>query len=114
MPESGVPQATRRGRSRPSYLHHFESHDPGMKKLDAEAFLTAISLQANQSRHPEGVTFELTYGCNLRCVHCFNPTHRALPQELKTCEVLQILDQLAAFGVLTVTFTGGEPTLRPD
>lgn len=85
-----------------------------MKKLDAEAFLTAISLHADQSRHPEGVTFELTYGCNLRCVHCFNPTHRAMPQELKTWEVLQILDQLAAFGVLTVTFTGGEPTLRPD
>jgi radical SAM protein with 4Fe4S-binding SPASM domain len=85
-----------------------------MKRLDTQVFLSTMELRASQTRHPEGVTFELTYGCNLRCVHCFNPTHRALPQELRTSEVLRLLDQLADFGVLTVTFTGGEPSLRPD
>jgi len=65
-------------------------------------------------RRPEGVTFELSYGCNLRCVHCANPTHRALPAELSTEEICGILTQIAALGVMTVTFTGGEPTIRPD
>ena len=85
-----------------------------MKPLDIETFVTRVALQASHIRHPEGVTFELTYGCNLRCVHCFNPTHRILPSELSTPEVLRLLDQLADFGVMTVTFTGGEPSLRPD
>jgi len=85
-----------------------------MKKLDADTFLGLLSTKATASRQPEGVTFELTYGCNLRCVHCYNPTHRAMPHELTTSEVCALLDQIADLGVLTVTFTGGEPSVRPD
>lgn len=85
-----------------------------MKRIDSETFVARVAVRASQIRRPEGVTFELTYGCNLRCVHCFNPTHRALPSELSTPEVLRLLDQLAEFGVMTVTFTGGEPSLRLD
>ena len=85
-----------------------------MKKLDTETFLGLLSTNATASRRPEGVTFELTYGCNLKCIHCYNPTHRALPHELTTSEVCTLLDQIADFGVLTVTFTGGEPSIRHD
>ncbi|NJL17114.1 MAG: radical SAM protein [Nitrospira sp.] len=85
-----------------------------MKQLDADTFLAELSWKARQRRHPDSVTFELTYGCNLRCVHCFNPTHRALPHELTTREIQTILDQLAELGILTVTFTGGELATRPD
>ena len=85
-----------------------------MKKLDAEIFLESLSAKAAASRRPEGVTFELTYGCNLKCVHCYNPTHRALPHELTTPEICALLNQIADLGVLTVTFTGGEPSVRPD
>jgi radical SAM protein with 4Fe4S-binding SPASM domain len=85
-----------------------------MNKLDADKFLGLLSAKAAASRRPEGVTFELTYGCNLRCVHCFNPTHRALPHELTTSEIFPLLSQIADLGVLTVTFTGGEPSVRPD
>lgn len=85
-----------------------------MKKLDAAEFLEFLSTKAAAARRPEGVTFELTYGCNLRCIHCYNPTHRALPHELTTGEVCALLNQLADLGVLTVTFTGGEPSVRPD
>lgn len=85
-----------------------------MKQLDADTYLSTVAFRAGQARHPGEVIFELTYGCNLRCVHCFNPTHRALPNELNTAEILAILDQLAEFGVLTVTFTGGELSTRPD
>jgi radical SAM protein with 4Fe4S-binding SPASM domain len=85
-----------------------------MKNLDGDTFLNLLSTQATVSRCPEGVTFELTYGCNLRCVHCYNPTHRALSHELTTVEICALLDQIADLGVLTVTFTGGEPSVRPD
>jgi radical SAM protein with 4Fe4S-binding SPASM domain len=85
-----------------------------MKNLDADTFLELLSAKATVSRRPEEVTFELTYGCNLRCVHCYNPTHRAMPHELTTSEICTILDQIANLEVLTVTFTGGEPSVRPD
>ncbi len=85
-----------------------------MNKLDAGEFLESLSTKAAACRHPESVTFELTYGCNLRCLHCYNPTHRVLPHELTTVEIYSILDQLADFGVLNVTFSGGEPSIRPD
>lgn len=85
-----------------------------MKIVTADEFLESVALKAAACRRPEGVTFELTYGCNLRCLHCYNPTHRALPHELTTSEVCSILDQIADLGVLNVTFTGGEPSIRPD
>ena len=85
-----------------------------MKTIASDHFLQTLSAKAAQSRRPEGVTFELTYGCNLRCVHCYNPTHRALPHELTTSEICALLNQIADLGVLTVTFTGGEPSVRPD
>jgi len=85
-----------------------------MNTLSSEQFFRSLSARTRAHRSPEEVTFELTYGCNLRCVHCYNPTHRALPHELRTIEVLTLLDDLADFGVLSVTFTGGEPSIRPD
>lgn len=56
---------------------------------------------------------ELTYGCNLRCVHCYNPTHEAT-NELTTDMVLRTLDGLAEQGCLRVGFTGGELFTRRD
>jgi radical SAM protein with 4Fe4S-binding SPASM domain len=85
-----------------------------MNRLDADRFLEDVDRTSRASRRAHSVTFELTYGCNLRCVHCYNPTHRALPHELSTDEVCRILDELTGLGVLTVTFTGGEPAVRPD
>lgn len=85
-----------------------------MKTLTPENFFTSLSRRSVESRRPEAVTFELTYGCNLRCVHCYNPTHRVMPEELTTTEVTSILHQVAELGVLHLTFSGGEPFTRPD
>lgn len=85
-----------------------------MKQIQSEDYFQILSNKARESRRPESVTFELTYGCNLRCVHCYNPTHKALPQELSREEILSILDQIADLGVLHLYFTGGEPLVRPD
>ena len=85
-----------------------------MHQLNAQNYIDAVSTRAGQTRQPDHATIELTYGCNLRCLHCYNPTHRALPQELTTAEVCTILTQMAELGVLTVSLSGGEPSLRPD
>lgn len=66
------------------------------------------------SRILKRVTWETTYGCNLNCVHCLNPTHHAGPRELSTQDATRILDQLAEEGTLDVALTGGEPLTRPD
>lgn len=70
--------------------------------------------QLRARRHLVNVTLETTYGCNLNCVHCFNPTHRASPQELTTADAQDLLRQLATQGVLFIALTGGEPLTRPD
>ncbi len=85
-----------------------------MKRLTKDHYDETLSAKARTLRVPESVMFELTYGCNLRCVHCYNPTHRALPSELTKEEVFSILDQLVDLGVLNLGFTGGELFIRPD
>lgn len=61
---------------------------------------------------PLNVHFDLTYRCNERCVHCYldHDDHG----ELKTAEILSVLDQLARAGTLFLTFSGGEIFLRKD
>lgn len=66
-----------------------------------------------EKRVPFEATIELTYGCNLRCVHCYNPTHKA-KGELTTEEIYAIIDQLAEQGTFELVFTGGEIFTRRD
>src|SRR2546425_9911100 len=85
-----------------------------MKRLSPDRFFSSLSAKTRETRAPESVTFELTYGCNLRGVHCYKPTHRVLPQELRTEEGFSILDQCADVGVVTLTFTGGGLVVSAD
>src|SRR5947209_15763608 len=63
---------------------------------------------------PICLTWELTYGCNLACVHCLSSSGRRDPRELTTGELFGVVDELAAMQVFYVNIGGGEPTLRPD
>ncbi len=61
------------------------------------------------------VVWNLTRGCNLKCVHCYSDSQaRKYPGELTTDEAKAVVDQLADFGVPAVLFSGGEPLLRRD
>ena len=60
---------------------------------------------------------ELTYGCNLHCVHCYTDCFNRpelIRREMSYERVTRILDQLAEAGCLWVCFTGGEIFLRKD
>ncbi|HET7312467.1 MAG TPA: mycofactocin radical SAM maturase [Mycobacteriales bacterium] len=63
---------------------------------------------------PICLTWELTYGCNLACVHCLSSSGRRDPRELTTEECATVIDDLAQMQVFYVNIGGGEPTLRPD
>ncbi|MEZ5406679.1 MAG: mycofactocin radical SAM maturase [Acidimicrobiales bacterium] len=63
---------------------------------------------------PICLTWELTYACNLACVHCLSSSGRRDPNELSTAEVMGLIDQFAALQVFYVNIGGGEPTIRPD
>ena len=82
----------------------------GMGKSE---FFARLENQAFEQRIPFKATIELTYGCNLRCVHCYNPTHKA-KGELSTQDFYRIIDQLAQKGCFVIIFTGGEMFMRKD
>jgi mycofactocin radical SAM maturase len=63
---------------------------------------------------PICLTWELTYACNLACVHCLSSSGRRDPRELSTAECRAVIDELQALQVLYVNFGGGEPTIRAD
>jgi mycofactocin radical SAM maturase len=63
---------------------------------------------------PICLTWELTYGCNLACIHCLSSSGRRDPGELSTDEAIAVIDELRAMQVFYVNIGGGEPTIRPD
>jgi mycofactocin radical SAM maturase len=63
---------------------------------------------------PICLTWELTYACNLACVHCLSSSGRRDPRELSTAECRALIDELERMQVFYVNIGGGEPTVRPD
>ncbi len=63
---------------------------------------------------PICLTWELTYACNLACVHCLSSSGRRDPRELTTAEAEAVIDELERMQVFYVNIGGGEPTIRPD
>jgi sulfatase maturation enzyme AslB (radical SAM superfamily) len=63
---------------------------------------------------PICLTWELTYACNLACVHCLSSSGRRDPRELSTAEAEAVIDELQRMQVFYVNVGGGEPTVRPD
>ncbi len=72
-------------------------------------------LQGKHLDIPLLVQWEVTAGCNLKCVHCYADTDgQAAPGELDTQEALAFIDQIADAGVRGIHFLGGEPFTRSD
>jgi mycofactocin radical SAM maturase len=63
---------------------------------------------------PICLTWELTYACNLACVHCLSSSGRRDPRELSTAQCRAVIDELEHMQVFYVNIGGGEPTVRPD
>jgi radical SAM protein with 4Fe4S-binding SPASM domain len=75
----------------------------------------SASPQTGGKYMPRLIFWEVTKGCNLRCVHCrATATELASPSDLPTDQALNIIDQIAAFGNPILVLSGGEPLYRPD
>jgi len=61
------------------------------------------------------VFWEVTKGCNLRCIHCrATATELSSPTDLSTKSALGIIDQIAAAANPILVLSGGEPLYRSD
>ncbi|MDD5361376.1 MAG: radical SAM protein [Ignavibacteria bacterium] len=72
---------------------------------------------------PFSVMLELTYNCNEKCVHCYNPgaarnekdqSKRHVFKELSIDDYRCLLDELKELGVVKIILSGGEPFIRKD
>jgi len=64
---------------------------------------------------PRLIFWEVTKGCNLRCIHCrATATELMSPTDLPTEEALDIISQIADFGSPILVLSGGEPLYRQD
>ena len=53
--------------------------------------------------------------CNQKCIHCYAAGQsEADTAELSTEEWVKVIQKLKDIGIPQITFTGGEPTMRPD
>ncbi|MGV3531131.1 MAG: radical SAM protein [Chthoniobacteraceae bacterium] len=60
------------------------------------------------------VVWNITRRCNLRCAHCYSDsTSRHYAGELTLEQCRGVVDDLAAYGVPGLLFSGGEPLIHP-
>jgi len=63
---------------------------------------------------PIAVSWEVTYACNLSCIHCLSSSGKKRPGELTLEECKGLMDELARLKVFYVYIGGGEPFARRD
>lgn len=84
-----------------------------MQEIKYNEFSLGLHERYGKKRLPLRGTFDLTFRCNLRCVHCYCPTGDK-EQELNFGEIVRIMDEISNEGCVWLVLTGGEPLLRKD
>lgn len=98
---------------------------PTPKRLEfAENTSAEMEMMDWAARHGflYSLQWEMTFRCNERCTHCYNPGAAHFPREkprrtryeLSTAEANRTLQDLAKMGVFRLILSGGEVTLRED
>ncbi len=85
-----------------------------MTQSSAEEEMNFISEMQNwffENRLMFSVFFELTYRCDLKCVHCYNPKNMS-SVELDFEQCKRAIDDAYDCGCFKITFSGGESTLH--
>src|SRR5215470_17561292 len=81
------------------------------------------AMGAGNGKHPAGTSenkprlifWEVTKGCNLRCIHCrATATELSSPTDLPTRTALEIIDQISRAANPILVLSGGEPLYRSD
>ena len=83
-----------------------------MASVDGNGKLPHHHAEENKARL---VFWEVTKGCNLRCIHCrATATELSSPTDLATGRALAIIEQIAAAANPILVLSGGEPLYRSD
>lgn len=69
-------------------------------------------MEGHTRRFPSSVCVRITRRCNAACAFCQAPFDSR--DEMATEQLCEVFTKLAAHGVRSVKFSGGEPTLRRD
>ena len=77
-----------------------------------EIFESLLALKLLKRARPIAVNWGVTGRCNYQCPYC--GIHEEVYDELDTASALDLVDQFAEAGVISTTFTGGEPLMRQD
>jgi AdoMet-dependent heme synthase len=76
---------------------------------DARHMLSRLGIERGV---PLAAGIEISDHCNETCAHCYQVQGRK--GEMSTDEIFRLIDELAQIGVLLLTLSGGEATLRKD
>jgi radical SAM protein with 4Fe4S-binding SPASM domain len=64
---------------------------------------------------PRLIFWEVTKGCNLRCIHCrATATELSSPLDLPTTKALNLIEQVSQYALPILVLSGGEPLFRAD
>lgn len=90
---------------------------PTMHEQDYAEFSSRMFGRSAEAAQPTRCQFEITYRCNIHCLHCYtdpfnNSTH--LRRELAVIEIERLLGEMADEGVMWLTLTGGEAFVHPQ
>lgn len=80
--------------------------------LGKKSAATLLAKLRERTRTPLSAMIEIADRCNEVCVHCYQI--QGQKGEVSTSDWRRILDDLAGMGVLFLTISGGEATLRKD
>ncbi len=84
--------------------------------LQYKDFSLTVHNKAMETNRVVKAQMELTYRCNLHCIHCYTDPYNKqefFSRELTFNEITRILDEMADLGILWLNFTGGEIFSRP-
>jgi cyclic pyranopterin phosphate synthase len=73
-----------------------------------------MKLKDSYDRPVSNLRISLTPACNLKCIYCHAEGEKRPGDSLSPEEIAEILRVAGEFGIRSVKFTGGEPTLRKD
>ncbi len=72
-------------------------------------------MRSNEAYKPRLIFWEVTKGCNLRCIHCrATATELSSPLDLPSSKALEIIGEIANYGNPILVLSGGEPLYRHD
>jgi len=61
------------------------------------------------------VVWNITRRCNLKCIHCYSDSDaKSYPGELNWDQCVNVIDDLAQYGIPALLLSGGEPTIHPN